>query len=248
MCECTDNHSPRVETGLEMLFTTPVPDAAFVAGLERQLVTREGFRRGGADQVPWCLSWRRWRVAALILVLVLVVTVVVAGPQEVWASLQRLLGGYVPGLGFVNLEQAWMLPEPVEASREGVTVRVEHVVASADGTVVQFSTVEGIRHLLFPVSEWKWDYGQASDEFEAFLRLPDARGGCQDHACRGRDIGFPVSAGRYRGRECYTGTAALATAAARCSAGGLGYPAASSACHRGGSGGPRRAGVHLVRR
>jgi len=43
MCECTDNHSPRVETGLEMLFTTPVPDAAFVAGLERQLVNSGGF-------------------------------------------------------------------------------------------------------------------------------------------------------------------------------------------------------------
>ncbi len=165
-------HSPRVERGLEALFSAPAPDAAFVARLERQLVA-QGISRPEKDNAeaspPWVqlLGRRRWAAVALGLLLVLAVAVVAIGPQQVWAGLQRLLG-YVPGLGFVNLERAYLLVEPVEVSREGATLHVEQVVASPDRTIVEISSS------IQPGPETTWyEIKQAYHDFQAFLHLPD---------------------------------------------------------------------------
>lgn len=165
-------HSPRVERELEALFSIPAPDAAFVARLERQLVA-QGISQSEKDNAkaspPWVqlLGRRRWAAVALGLLLVLAVAVIAIGPQQVWAGLQRLLG-YVPGLGFVNLERAYLLVEQVEVSRDGATLRVEQVVASPDRTIVEISSS------IQPGPEITWyEIKQAYHDFQAFLHLPD---------------------------------------------------------------------------
>ncbi len=84
----------------------------------------------------------RWTVGAGGLLLALAVAFLAVGPQRVWADLQRLLG-YVPGVGFVNLEETRVLTAPVTVTRDGVTLRVEEVLAAPDGTTVVISS-EGL--------------------------------------------------------------------------------------------------------
>ncbi|HOG46110.1 MAG TPA: hypothetical protein PLB78_05645 [Anaerolineae bacterium] len=80
-------------------------------------------------------SRRRWAVGAAGLVLALAVALLAAGPAEVLAQVQRLLG-YVPGIGFVDLDQACVLAAPEALTREGVTLTVEQVVARPNGTTM----------------------------------------------------------------------------------------------------------------
>lgn len=80
---------------------------------------------------------KRLRLAfiPLAVLLAFVVVVLALGPQRVWADIQRLLG-YVPGVGFANLEQTRILAAPVAVTRDGVTVRIEQAIAGPQGTQI----------------------------------------------------------------------------------------------------------------
>ncbi len=172
-------HSPRIEEAMGALYSSVTPDTAFVAALERQLLALEtavegpAVARGLRVRRFWArlvqpLSRYRWATVALPLLLALAVTVGAFGPQRVWAELQRLLG-YVPGIGFVNLEDTRLLISPVEVTQGGVALRVEQVVARPDRTEVVIRS-EGLPrvHQLPP-------HGAEEADFQARLRLPDGR-------------------------------------------------------------------------
>ena len=172
-------HSPRIEQAMGALYSSVTPDPAFVAALERQLLSRgtavEGrtLARGLHVRRFWArlaqpLSRYRWATVALALLLALAVALGAFGPQRVWAELQRLLG-YVPGIGFVDLEDTRVLIGPVEVTQDGVTLRVEQVVASPNTTRVVIRS-EGLppQHQLSPG-------GAEEADFQARLRLPDGR-------------------------------------------------------------------------
>ncbi len=76
---------------------------------------------------------RRWALGAAALVLAIAVALAAGGPRQVWAQVQRLLG-YVPGIGFVDLDEARVLAAPVAVTREGVTLYVEQAIARSSGT------------------------------------------------------------------------------------------------------------------
>ncbi|MGD2103679.1 MAG: hypothetical protein PVJ55_01005, partial [Anaerolineae bacterium] len=146
-------YSSEIEEALGTLFSAPEPDPAFVARLERQLMAHD--ERAAAQPVGqasslrrfWELIWQpvrshRWATAGIAVLLALAVAFLAVGPQRVWADLQRLLG-YVPGVGFVNLEETRVLTAPVTVTRDGVTLRVEQVLAAPDGTTVVISN-EGL--------------------------------------------------------------------------------------------------------
>ncbi len=181
MSKCMDfEHSPRIEGALTALFSAATPDAAFVTNLERQLVARGtvlvGQRAAGKSPLrrwwaQWAQPWgqRRWAMVALGLLLAVAVALAAAGPQRVWAEVQRLLG-YVPGVGFVDLEETRVLTAPVEVTRDGVTLRVEQVLAQPGGTTVVIRT-QGL-----PPEDQLWPHGATvDDDFDPGLRLPDAR-------------------------------------------------------------------------
>lgn len=118
-------------------------------------------------QLVRSFSQHRWATAALGLLLTVAVALAAVGPQRVWADLQRLLG-YVPGVGFVNLEDTRVLMAPVEVTRNGVTLRVEQVLAQPDRTVVV------IRSQGLPPEDQLWPHGaREHGDFQARLRLPD---------------------------------------------------------------------------
>lgn len=169
---------PRVEQALQDLFTAPDPEPAFVATLERQLLAQaEAMPHQAATPrtvrvwTGWLGALRRHRAVAIAagLVLILALTVAAIGPARVVVALQDLIG-YMPGIGFVDLEETRLLAAPVEVTRDGVTLRVEQVIASPDRTEVVVRT-EGLRP-----EDVKWDPGARLDGEGVFaLRLPNDR-------------------------------------------------------------------------
>ncbi len=74
---------------------------------------------------------------AFILVLLFSITIF---HQPVWAALQRLLG-FVPHVGFVQVENARILSRPSIVEKEGVTVIVDQVLALPERTIVVFHSL-----------------------------------------------------------------------------------------------------------
>ncbi len=163
---------------LAMLATAaPQPDVAFERRLEERLVKLLESRLETQEETPvrpFAGAIRRWfslpshrglAVAALVLVLVSVALALI-GPRRVWADIQRWMG-YVPGIGFVDLEETRVLTAPVAVNREGVTLRVEQVVAGPNATEI-FVVTQGLpsRDEVRP---------PGGEDFEPLLRLPDGR-------------------------------------------------------------------------
>lgn len=126
------------------------PDPAFVATLERQLLAhpayapkngralRGWFRwpalRLGRRRVPR-LAWTPARAALLVFVLVLALALAVIGPQRVRAALQHLLS-YIPGIGFVEVQQTRVLAAAQDVTLQGITAHLEAVTADQERTQV----------------------------------------------------------------------------------------------------------------
>jgi len=173
-------YSSEIEEALGTLFSAPEPDSAFVARLESRLMAQDERSAGQRAEETrplrrfWDLIWQavrshRWATVGIAVLLALAVAFLAVGPQRVWADLQRLLG-YVPGVGFVDLEETRVLPAPVIVTRDGVTLRVEQVVAKPDGTTVVISS-EGL-----PSEDKVWPHGPEQEALsQARLRLSDGR-------------------------------------------------------------------------
>ena len=180
----TENHSVRnyceLEDKLSRLYQAPSPPAAFAERLEgRLLAGTEDGKEGGAWRIPMVYRIRRafggllrrpvWAMS-LAVVLVMLTFVGINGPRRTLAQVQRLVG-YVPGVGFVDLDQTRLLAAPVEDTQKGVTLRVEQVVADPSGTEVMFTT-PGLEE-----GDLSMDVinGAAGSDFQVSFRLADGR-------------------------------------------------------------------------
>jgi hypothetical protein len=153
------------EAGLRGLF--PQPEEAFLNRLEVELVHQvaaRGEMRWAKDRAQRMGGpFRRRSVSlALALILLAIIALFAIGPQRVLAQIRSLLA-YVPGIGFTEAAEAYMLPAPVVETRAGVTLQVEQVLAEADRTIVVLN-VEG----LDPQEQEQYLYN-------SFLRLPDGK-------------------------------------------------------------------------
>lgn len=190
-----------VERALLRHYATGDPAPAFIERLERQLNAQAVAAAGSQtrrEQAPrFWQHWRatpcslRWATGLAVLLVALTLAVGAFGPQRVWAQVQRLLG-YVPGIGFVNLADARVLVAPVQVERDGVTLRVEQVIADAGRTRVALSS-RGL-----PAQDAS---ARGAVDFTARLRLPDGSSlNAGDYALRwgAAAIAFPpLPAGVY---------------------------------------------------
>ncbi|GEM_PF-6678812 len=104
----------------------------FANRLEAQLMDRQN--QYSARPKP---SLTVWAYAAAALVLLSLVTLAI-GPGKVYAQL-RAIFGYVPGAGLLDRSLPLrLLKEPVSQTREGVTLRVDEAVLSADRTWLRY--------------------------------------------------------------------------------------------------------------
>ncbi len=113
---------------------------------------------------------RRWGAAgALAILLIVALALAAMGPRRVWAQVRQWLG-YVPGIGFVDLDATRVLAAPVAATRDGVTLTVGQVLARPGGTTVVLSS-QGL-----PREDRVIPQGpEMAPGHEPRLRLPDGR-------------------------------------------------------------------------
>jgi hypothetical protein len=158
-------------------YARPDPSPTFQAQLEGRLRLRYvSLREKKAAHLKvngdgWAsfkhyLYGRLWRLAVFALILALSAILLAIGPGRVLAQVQRMLG-YLPGVGFVDLERARVLPAPVQVQQGKVTLQVDEVLATPDKTLVVFST-QGIG-----AGDLPWPNPAIGGDFAASLRLPD---------------------------------------------------------------------------
>jgi hypothetical protein len=187
-----------VEEALTALYAAPAPEADFVAALEQKLLAQAQAAQPGksvvvqpdksvaaqsnkpvAGQSPdWRTVWAnwltlrlrpRWVTAVFFLGLALTLTLVAVGPQRAWAALQHWLG-YAPGIGFVDLTDTAVLPEPITVAQAGVTLRLEQVIARPHKTSVVFNS-KGL-----PPEDALWpDIMRDEGDYRFLLHLPDGQ-------------------------------------------------------------------------
>jgi len=139
---------PEFEENVRAALATPPTDTKFVTNLRSKLIAK------AHDMLPQTrhfLHRPAWRVALTVL-LVLLASVLIIGPQRVLAQIRGLLG-YIPGVGIVEQSAPLrVLAEPVTMTREGVTLTVTEAVLSADKTVI-FVKIEGVPADAYPEGE-----------------------------------------------------------------------------------------------
>ncbi len=159
-------HNPfdKLELNLKNAYTDASATPQFVSQLNMQLSQRVG-RLPQSKAKPFYLR-PAWLVTAGIL-MVLMISFFVIGPARVAAAVQRLLG-YVPGVGLVSTDAPLrILEQPVEQTRDGVTLTVTSALLSADSTHIEYR-VFGIPRDAYPDSE---DVPGCMQQ--EYLRLPD---------------------------------------------------------------------------
>lgn len=128
-----DNSSLSIEEKVQQATRMPDPNPDFANELWGQIKVHQ--------QRPPLWKFRiqnllmRPMIIMVSIFLVLGVAVVLIGPQRVFASLRKVLG-YIPGVGFVNIESAVALQGPVELTQNGQTFLIEQLLSSAKEMVL----------------------------------------------------------------------------------------------------------------
>ncbi len=167
-------HSMELEKKLESFYDTITPDPAFVRKLELQLALAEkaqqlpDSRPGFLERLKNSMQRRPVFAVCTALLVVLSLAVTFVGPQQVLASVQRLLG-FVPGSGFVQPGETRLLAAPVEAKQGEITLRIEKVIASSRQTELSL-TASGL-----PREKFEPQSGEQDPLFQPYLLLPDGR-------------------------------------------------------------------------
>ena len=158
------NPFEKLEFNLKNAYTAASGSPEFISRVQEQLTQQAG-RLPQVKAKPFYLR-PVWLVTAGIL-MVLVISFFAIGPARVAAAVQKLLG-YVPGAGLVSTDAPLrILEQPVEQTRDGVTLTVTSALLSADQTRIEYR-VFGIPRDAYPDSE---DVpGCIQHEY---LRLPD---------------------------------------------------------------------------
>lgn len=116
---------------------TPEPSAAFVDQLRNKLHHQKPkpvFREFKMHPI-WIV------ISALLLVIIL--STILIGPQKVWAAFRGLFG-YLPGIGLVEeYSNLRLLEKPVEMSRDGITLTIENAAFDGNRLILVYKT-EGL--------------------------------------------------------------------------------------------------------
>jgi hypothetical protein len=110
----------------------------------------------------------RIKVMAAAVVALLVIVTVLMNVPAVRAALQSWFG-YVPGIGLVSEGQIRVLAEPVSVTRDGITLKIEHVLVDSSQTTIIYS-VEG---LAMEMLDNQPNWNSPGCYIDPTLRLPD---------------------------------------------------------------------------
>lgn len=160
----TTSRTDGLEKQLEKMYASHNPGKKFTHVLETRLNDRleeEIHRRNR----PWLLKPSSLALTGVLLALLIAFFAV--GPEKVYAEVRNLLG-YIPGVGLVDTSNPIrVLSEPVEQTRNGVTITVTSAVLTADRTHIEYR-VFGVPRSAYPDNENVMGCMQ-----QEFIVLPD---------------------------------------------------------------------------
>ena len=114
----------------------PEPAPEYVEGLLTRIKHATQQER---KNVPLRFSY----VFSLIVAFTLLLSVFLIGPQNVYAAIREWLGGYIPGVGFVETStEIRGIEEPVSITVQGVVINILEVVADSEKTIIIYSVDE----------------------------------------------------------------------------------------------------------
>jgi hypothetical protein len=169
-----------LEESLQTVLTRQ-PEPAFVDALEQHLLASQRVAPAPAVErreslwTRWRAWWAgvgrraprlRWAAVPVTVLALLLIALLLIGPERAWAGLQAWLG-YVPGVGFVDLDESRLLANSKRVTREGVTLQVVNVVAGPEDTVVVVE-IEGLP----PEDRFRPRDMPPPTETQPLLRLP----------------------------------------------------------------------------
>ncbi len=160
-----NNNYSKFEVSLIQALTPLDAEQAFVQELGTRLIAQHK-----TNKKNW-LGRMHWKPAALafssLVLMLLFFSVLVIGPQDVYAQIMKLLG-YIPGIGIVEQTPTTRIIEkPVRITREGVTVSVNSLYSSESETRIEVG-ISGV-----PLSAYAPDETISGCKQQAYLRLPD---------------------------------------------------------------------------
>ena len=145
------NDTPQFEQQITAAFGVPPIRQAFVQSLERQILQKAATRTPAKKSSGLMRRRPGWVIAMAILTLLVAATLII-GPRNVYAAILRLFG-YIPGVGVVEQdEHIRVLVEPVQLTRDGVTVSVNRVVLTGTQTKLDYG-VAGVPLSAYPCNE-----------------------------------------------------------------------------------------------
>jgi hypothetical protein len=137
----------RIEKDIQLLLTPQDESKEFLSSLRGQVLQKYSPRQ----MRPTFFAFRPVWIATIILIMA-VTSILIIGPQKVYASFMRLLG-YVPGMGLVEQDSMIrILAEPVKLTRDGITVSVNQVILTANETRLEYG-VSGVPLSSYPDGE-----------------------------------------------------------------------------------------------
>jgi hypothetical protein len=123
--------TPEFEKRVSQVLDVPGPSAAFSNALRARLIARS------SEMKPQTSLRPVWRIAFALTALIVFLLVVFNLPGV--ATAMKTLFGYLPGVGPVSQDAPLrVLAELVSITRDGYTVTVEKVLASADKTTLDY--------------------------------------------------------------------------------------------------------------
>jgi hypothetical protein len=138
-----------LEDKMKKIYSGSTASPAFVKALDAKL-SRKAETLAKRKQRPFYLR-PAWISAAAVLA-ILLITFFAIGPEKVYAEMRRLLG-YIPGVGLVDSSAPIrVLKEPVEQTRDGVTITVTSAVLTADRSHIEYR-IFGVQRSAYPTSE-----------------------------------------------------------------------------------------------
>jgi hypothetical protein len=152
----------RIEKDIQMLLTSQDDSKEFLSSLRGQILQKYTPRQTR----PTFFAFRPVGITTIILIMV-VTSILIIGPQKVYASFMKLLG-YVPGVGLVEQDSTIrILAEPVSLTRDGITVSVNQGILTANETRLEYG-VSGVPLSAYPEGEMVTGCIE-----QPFLYLPD---------------------------------------------------------------------------
>lgn len=174
----TEQTYGQLEQELGALYASAPLSDAFVSSLKFQLNSK--IRAQSTPRVRPFKLRPAW-IALIVLFAAIITTTLIIGPDKVYAEMRRLLG-YIPGVGLVDTSvPIRVLAEPVEQTRDGVTITVINATLTSDRSHIEYR-VFGVPRTAYSGDEnvhgcFQSDYlllpdGSKLDRFNDFPAIP----------------------------------------------------------------------------